>query len=80
MPDQPNQQTPSADQPIAGSAREQEQRTRVEPSGYNGRNPATAGPGATDVQTSTPENREGQLSSAAPANTGVTPGSTAPGE
>ena len=59
---------------------EQERKAAVEPSGYNGGNPATAGPGETGVQSSTPENRSGQLSPGAPANTGVTPGSTAPGE
>lgn len=51
---------------------------RIEPSGYRGDNPSTAGPGNTGVRSSTPENSKGQLDPSAPGNTGTTPGSTAP--
>ncbi len=49
----------------------------VEPSGYTGTNPSTAGPGKTQVVANTPENAAGQLNPSAPANAGTTPGSTA---
>ncbi len=48
----------------------------VEPSGYKGSNPATAGPGQTGVQSGTPENKEGHINPSAPGNAGVTPGTT----
>lgn len=48
----------------------------VQPSGYRGDNPATAGPGKTDVVSNTPENREGHLSPSAPEDSNTTPGST----
>ncbi len=67
-------------EPVAPTEAEVEKKAKVEPSGYYGGNPATAGPGPTAVHSDTPENREGQLSTSAPANTGVTPGSTAKGE
>lgn len=47
-----------------------------EPSGPRGDNPATAGPGATEVQSSTPENKLGHLNPSAPEDSNVTPGST----
>ncbi|QHN02117.1 hypothetical protein FTO74_01020 [Granulicella sp. WH15] len=45
----------------------------VEPSGYRGDNPATAGPGKTEVQSSTPENRTGHLNPS-PEDANATPG------
>ena len=48
----------------------------VEPSGYQGKNPATAGPGATGVSSSTPENALGHLNPSAPEDANVTPGSS----
>lgn len=50
---------------------------KAEPSGYRGENPATAGPGKTEVNSKTPENRLGHLNPSAPEDTNVTPGSTA---
>ena len=47
----------------------------VEPSGPKGDNPATAGPGPTKVQSSTPENRLGHINPSAPEDANVTPGS-----
>ena len=48
----------------------------VTPSGYQGENPATAGPGATAVKSGTPENKDEKLNPSAPGNAGTTPGST----
>ena len=48
----------------------------IEPSGYRGDNPSTAGPGNTDLHSTTPENAEGTLNPSAPGNVGTTPGST----
>ncbi len=48
----------------------------VEPSGSNGGNPSTAGPGNTAVQSSTPENSAGHLNPSAPEDSNTTPGST----
>ncbi len=36
------------------------------PSGYDGKNPATAGPGKTSVSTPTPENKGGEINPSAP--------------
>jgi hypothetical protein len=47
-----------------------------EPSGYKGDNPSTAGPGKTDLHSTTPENADGELNPSAPGNAGTTPGST----
>ena len=47
-----------------------------EPSGYNGGNPSTAGPGQTAVRSDTPENALGHLNPSAPEDSNVTPGST----
>ena len=49
----------------------------VEPSGYRGGNPATAGPGGTAVHSSTPENSAGHLNPSAPEDSNTTPGSGA---
>ena len=45
---------------------QQDQNAKVQPSGYSGDNPATAGPGSTKVASDTPENRAGQLDPSAP--------------
>jgi hypothetical protein len=49
-------------------------RHAVEPSGPKGDNPATAGPGPTKVQSSTPENRLGHINPSAPEDANTTPG------
>jgi hypothetical protein len=46
----------------------------VEPSGPKGDNPATAGPGPTKVQSTTPENRLGHINPSAPEDANTTPG------
>ena len=48
----------------------------VEPSGPRGDNPATAGPGPTDVRSTTPENRLGHINPSAPEDANTTPGTT----
>jgi hypothetical protein len=48
----------------------------IEPSGPKGDNPATAGPGPTEVQSSTPENRLGRINPSAPEDANTTPGTT----
>jgi hypothetical protein len=47
----------------------------VEPSGPNGDNPATAGPGPTGVHSNTPENGLGRINPSAPEDANTTPGS-----
>ena len=47
----------------------------TEPSGYHGGNPSTAGPGNTEVRSSTPENSTGHLNPSAPEDSNITPGS-----
>ena len=47
----------------------------VTPSGPTGENPATAGPGKTEVQSRTPENARGHLNPSAPEEANITPGS-----
>jgi hypothetical protein len=47
-----------------------------QPSGPKGDNPATAGPGATGVKSSTPENALGHLNPSSPEDGNTTPGST----
>ena len=49
----------------------------AEPSGYQGGNPSTGGPGQTAVRSDTPENKEGHLNPSAPEDSNVTPGTTA---
>jgi hypothetical protein len=65
-----------AEQGPAGTAG-QERAAKVEPSGYRGDNPSTAGPGDVGVKSATPENNAGQLDPSAPGNTGTTPGTNA---
>jgi hypothetical protein len=47
----------------------------VTPSGNEGDNPATAGPGKTEVDSKTPENARGHLNPSAPEEANITPGS-----
>jgi hypothetical protein len=45
------------------------------PSGPKGDNPATAGPGKTEVASKTPENAAGHINPSSPEDANVTPGS-----
>lgn len=47
----------------------------VEPSGYTGGDPSTAGPGQTTLRSETPENRLGHINPSAPEDSNTTPGS-----
>ncbi len=47
----------------------------VTPSGPKGGNPATAGPGKTQVKSNTSENGPGHLNPSSPEDANVTPGS-----
>ncbi len=49
------------------------QKNAVQPSGYDGQNPATAGPGNTGVKSPTPETEEGQINPSAPNDVNRTP-------
>jgi hypothetical protein len=48
----------------------------TEASGPKGDNPSTAGPGATGVDSRTPENQVGHLNPSAPEDSNTTPGTT----
>ncbi len=48
----------------------------VEPSGYRGSNPSTAGPGPTGIESNTPENALGRINPSSPEDSNATPGST----
>jgi hypothetical protein len=48
----------------------------VQPSGPKGDNPATAGPGPTNVRFNTPENRLGHINPSAPEDANTTPATT----
>jgi hypothetical protein len=52
-----------------------QQHVGATPSGPKGDNPATAGPGKTDVNSNTPENGTGHINPSAPEDANVTPGS-----
>ncbi len=47
---------------------------KATPSGPDGKNPATAGPGSTKVQSPTPENKEKKINPSAPNDANITPG------
>jgi hypothetical protein len=64
----PSNDAPTPHQPSANSV-------AAEPSGPRGDNPATAGPGKTEVKSSTPENAEGHINPSAPEDANTTPGS-----
>jgi hypothetical protein len=50
-----------------------EQSAKVTPSGPDGKNPGTAGPGSTQVQSGTPENKKNQINPSAPNDVNITP-------
>ena len=52
-----------------------QQKVGATPSGPKGDNPATAGPGKTDVNSNTPENAKGHINPSAPEDANITPGS-----
>ncbi len=64
----PSPDAPTSHQPHPNSI-------AVEPSGPRGDNPATAGPGKTQVKSKTPENSSGHLNPSAPEDANTTPGS-----
>lgn len=51
--------------------------TAVEPSGVRGDNPATAGPGPTEVRSDTPENASGRRDPSSAEDVNTTPGTAA---
>jgi hypothetical protein len=46
--------------------RAEDRKHAVQPSGYDGKNPATAGPGETAVRSPTPETEKGEINPSAP--------------
>ena len=48
----------------------------VQPSGSKGDNPATAGPGPTNILSDNPENRLGRINPSAPEDANTTPGTS----
>ncbi|WP_263373173.1 hypothetical protein [Granulicella aggregans] len=52
-----------------------QQKVGATPSGPKGDNPATAGPGKTDVNSNTTENGTGHINPSAPEDSNITPGS-----
>ena len=52
---------------------------KAEPSGPRGDNPATAGPGETQVSAEISENADNEINPSAPAETGTTPGAKGDG-
>ena|GEM_PF-2014634 len=72
---QPYKPQPDTQHP---SLTKQEESVAATPSGVRGDNPATAGPGPTEVTSNTPENREGHLNPSAPEDSNITPGSAPP--
>ena len=53
--------------------RPEEQKHAVQPSGYDEKNPATAGPGNTAVRSPTPETEKGEINPSAPNDVNRTP-------
>jgi hypothetical protein len=53
--------------------RPQDRKHAVQPSGYDGKNPATAGPGDTAVNSPTPETKKGEINPSAPNDVNRTP-------
>ncbi len=70
--------TPHPDQTPAPTRPETPRESKEQPSGYNGGNPSTAGPGQTSVRSETPENSAGHINPSAPEDSNTTPGSGAP--
>ncbi len=52
-----------------------DQNTKATPSGPDGKNPGTAGPGPTKVHSNTPENQKSKLNPSAPNDVNITPNS-----
>ncbi len=65
-------ETPKSDHAPGQPSQKQ---TGETPSGMQGDNPGTAGPGKSDVQSKTPENAAGHLNPSAPEDANITPGS-----
>ena len=65
----------AADETRHPAAEPAPQKVGATPSGAKGGNPSTAGPGKTDVKSSTPENAAGHLNPSAPEDANITPGS-----
>jgi hypothetical protein len=75
--ERPNSQEKEQQKTTNHSAAEHsEKHPGVEPSGPRGDNPATAGPGKTQVNSKTPENSSGHLNPSAPEDANTTPGTT----
>ncbi|MHB8392498.1 MAG: hypothetical protein ACYDBH_23435 [Acidobacteriaceae bacterium] len=53
--------------------RREEQKYAAQPSGYDGKNPATAGPADPAVRSPTPETEKNQINLSAPNNVDRTP-------
>jgi hypothetical protein len=53
--------------------RTKDRKRAVQPSGYDGKNPATAGPGHTAVKSPTPETKKGEINPSAPNDVNLTP-------
>jgi hypothetical protein len=51
----------------------QNRKHAVQPSGYDGKNPATADPGDTAVHSPTPETKKGEINPSAPNDVNRTP-------
>jgi hypothetical protein len=69
-------QRPNPPQSSAKDSEQSGKNAAVTPSGPRGDNPATAGPGNTNVTSGTPENNLGRLNPSAPEDANTTPGST----
>lgn len=61
---------------LAKEPKQKDMEQGPEPSGYKGENPATPGPGPTELISNTPENLAGHLNPSAPGNAGTTPNTT----
>ncbi|HVC90292.1 MAG TPA: hypothetical protein VND66_06685 [Acidobacteriaceae bacterium] len=53
--------------------RREDQKHAVQPSGYDGKNPATAGPADPAVRSPTPETEKGEINPSAPNDVNRTP-------
>jgi hypothetical protein len=76
MASHPHHQPDPQQQSNAKDTAQSEKDAAVTPSGPRGDNPATAGPGNTNVNSGTPENNLGRLNPSAPEDANTTPGST----
>jgi hypothetical protein len=71
----PFYQMDSAQKAGKGGGQPSAQEVGQTPSGPKGDNPATAGPGKTEVVSKTPENAKGHINPSSPEDANVTPGS-----